>query len=184
MNERSLLIIEGFRCNYECDNEHVYRILAILEDNGVVFKGIGISNEQCDLNNYNSVINYLLKQCTEQKIDALIAGSFDEQSIQYTCLLAEQKVTYGKFYQEGGSFLGRERVYKDGRLRRDLERVVTKYSNPIKFNDCPELFEAVEATLFSQRKNSTWQGIQCAVDCMTPIENTKTLILTSAEIDL
>lgn len=184
MKDRSLLVIDGYSCGYGRHNEHVVKIVAILEENGVVYKGFGLSNQDCNLDDYNSVFHCLLRLCTEENPESMVAGYYEQSILQYMNLLENKKITYGKFQFDGECYSGREKYCDGQKLKRDLNRVVTKYTVPCKITGYDDLYTVVETALMKQQKNSTWQGIQYSVECMAPVEQkTYVLLPTSTELN-
>lgn len=189
MKDRSLVIIDGFGNHYGEKEKHIFKILAILEENGTIFKGIGLSEHECDIDDYHSIILYLASlsrknvgsSCEATQIPQvpafLIAGYYDDSTIQYTNLIDNQKVTYGNFKWENGAFIGRERKYQGNGLKRDLDRLIIKYNAPLLVMNRSELYDWVEAALLFQRSNLTWQGIQCAYDGMVFAQKNRPYVL-------
>lgn len=170
MKEQTLLMLDGYYVDYHLHQEsQIYKVIAILEENQSVFKGIGISSEECDLEDEWSIIQYIKKNFYEQNNSSLLAGYWKDGSIYYSTIHSQPtEISFGNFEWNGGSYLGREKSYYGGKLRRNLKQLVNKYDNLVITNSYPDLYEVLKSFLALQQKNSVWQGIQYSIENSAP----------------
>lgn len=166
MKEKSLLLMDGYYKSHLGEEEIVSKVIAIQDANSGIFKGIEISNQDCNLNDYYDILGYILKNYRDRSKFSLLAGYDDNLSVQYHNLSGENKITFGKFDfdVETARFIGREKSCQDGRLKRDLNRSINQYHVIARTTEIPELYELVEVILLYAGKDSIWRGIECSVE--------------------
>lgn len=192
MEERTLLILNGFYENHLGEKVELSRIIAVFEPLTGILKGIEIGNEDCDLNNHLSVLSYICSNCKHEKKFSLIAGYYDGIRLNYTNIFSDNKITFGKFdyHNQEHQLIGRERTSVFGRLTRDLTRKVNRYQGVILnasrkdygcefFEYCNQLYEAVEMVLLKANDALAWQGVQYSVEQMAPKKTQQAFVLTS-----
>lgn len=183
MKEKSLLLMNGYYRDYLDNEVIVSKVIAIQDVNSGIFKGIEISNQDCDLNDYYDILGYILKHYRDRSKFSLLIGYDNDLSFQYHNLSRTNKITFGKFDFDAKSsrFIGRERSCQGGILKRDLDRSINQYQVIEHTAEIPELYELIEVILLHAEKNSIWHGIECSVESSVPSKNKGAYILLASK---
>lgn len=169
MEKKLLLVLEGI-LKMPWKEDIRAKVLAFMEPSTGIFKGIRLSNSNCDLTNMESIFQYLESVVIDQKPISLVAGICNADMVNYTTYLESGDIIFGNFqYKESENrFSGREK----GESKK--KHVMNRWTADLKMVSSLEidmyyLCELVEQILSSKKDMHIWKAIQYSVENNTAL---------------
>lgn len=203
MEEQTLFLLEGYYEGYKQTKTEQSKIVGLLEPSTGVFKGIEILSSDCNTKDYDDLCHYIYKCYQTPETVSLVVGYYNRKVLQYQILLKEQHIGFGHFEQTENKtrLLGRERMFEQHGLVRNLKRPVNHYDVMIVTKECmsiqgktgyfmqlmrnfSNLYDVVEAILLKRNDDRVWKGLQTAIENMAPKLSFKTHMLIPSKYDI
>ena len=190
MKEKALILLKGYYKDYKNNEIKQSEILGILEPTTGIIKGIEVQDSDCNIENYEELLNYIYHGYTKSQTFSLIVGYYDGKLLQYRGLLSEKEIPFGEFElcSEDMRLKGREKKQSNKKLTRNLERPVNRYDTIVLltqlesrlgfFRYFSTVYELIEAILIKENNNLGWKGLQLSMEAMAPKAAEKTYMLT------